>query len=64
MKLDHWDHMKEITYQKRANDKITAELGMIKKEQKIEKFLKNHDKSIHDQVEIIQNRRGKWLTRI
>jgi hypothetical protein len=39
--------MREVTYQKRASDKQNAEFNLLKKEQKIEKFLKNHDESIH-----------------
>jgi hypothetical protein len=52
-KLNHWDRMRGTTYTKRASDQQLAELKMQKKMSKIEKFGKEQEKNLKEEVERI-----------
>jgi hypothetical protein len=52
-KLNHWDRMRGTTYTKRASDQQLAELKLQKKMSKIEKFGKEQEKNLKEEVERI-----------
>jgi hypothetical protein len=52
-KLNHWDRMRGTTYTKRASDQQLAEIKMQKKMSKIEKFGKEQEKNLKEEVERI-----------
>lgn len=63
-KLNHWDNMRETTYNKRSDDQMLAEMKMSKKMEKIDKFGKKLETNLKDEVERIQAGHDKWATKI
>lgn len=63
-KLEHWEHMREVTMQKKLNDQMSKEAVLVKKEKKLEKVMKNHDENIKDCLEKIALKHQKWQVKI
>lgn len=63
-KLEHWEHMREVTIHKKLNDQISMEAVLLKKEKKLEKVMKNHDENIKDCLDRIAIKHQKWQVKI